>query len=161
MAIESIRKLCCRIQSSRVWQEQHPSYLPASHLTAISFEVLTLFFNPCRHVSQPTISSEHVVHAFLPFKSDFRWFICFKSLLYVLIKVPLFLIHPRYLAVGLSDDGRMGDDLTSACVVNPNTGDVDVVSGFNSGYRLVLWAFKWMQCTTTLDSVDSEEFEYI
>ena len=55
--------------------------------------------------------------------------------MYILINVPLFLIHPSYLAVGLSDDGRMGDDLTSACVVNPNTGDVDVVSGFNSGYR--------------------------
>ena len=40
-----------------------------------------------------------------------------------------------YISVGLSDDGRMGDDLTSTCVVNPNTGDVDVVSGFNSGYR--------------------------
>ena len=55
--------------------------------------------------------------------------------MYLLIKVSLLLFNPRYLAVGLSDDGRMGDDLTSACVVNPNTGDVDVVSGFNSGYR--------------------------
>ncbi len=39
-----------------------------------------------------------------------------------------------YLSVGLSDDGRMGDDLTSTCIVNPNTGDVDVLSGFNNGY---------------------------
>ena len=44
-------------------------------------------------------------------------------------------LNLRYLAVGLSDDGRMGDDLTSTCVVNPNSGDVDVISGFNSGYR--------------------------
>ena len=52
-----------------------------------------------------------------------------------LLRSPYSYSIPRYLAVGLSDDGRMGDDLTSACVVNPNTGDVDVVSGFNSGYR--------------------------
>jgi hypothetical protein len=32
-----------------------------------------------------------------------------------------------YLTVGLSDNLKMGDDLTSSCIVNPGTGDGDVL----------------------------------
>jgi len=39
-----------------------------------------------------------------------------------------------YIAVGLSRDGKMGDDLTTSCLVSSN-GGVDIVTGFNMGYR--------------------------
>jgi len=38
-----------------------------------------------------------------------------------------------YIALGLSRDQRMGDDLTTSCIIQ-NNGGVDIISGFNVGY---------------------------
>lgn len=39
-----------------------------------------------------------------------------------------------YIAMGLSRDERMGDDLTTSCIIQSN-GGVDIVTGFNIGYN--------------------------
>jgi len=39
-----------------------------------------------------------------------------------------------YIAMGLSRDERMGDDLTTSCLIESN-GGVGIVTGFNKGYR--------------------------
>lgn len=36
-----------------------------------------------------------------------------------------------YLAVGLSDDNQMGDDLTTACFYNRNNGEVSLIFTYN------------------------------
>jgi len=38
-----------------------------------------------------------------------------------------------YIAMGLSRDERMGDDLTTSCIIQSN-GGVDIITGFNKGY---------------------------
>jgi len=39
-----------------------------------------------------------------------------------------------YIAMGLSRDERMGDDLTTSCIIQSN-GGVDIITGFNMGYN--------------------------
>eukprot|EP00096_Caligus_rogercresseyi_P002503 TRINITY_DN1465_c0_g1_i2.p1 TRINITY_DN1465_c0_g1~~TRINITY_DN1465_c0_g1_i2.p1 ORF type:complete len:658 (-),score=127.14 TRINITY_DN1465_c0_g1_i2:80-2053(-) len=39
-----------------------------------------------------------------------------------------------YISVGLSDDTRMGDDLTTSCFYDFNLDKIDVISGYNEGY---------------------------